>query len=191
MQTEINLYLIIMELSGLRQIVYNLMEEKKELFLYNREKLDFEIRLYEGFSDMNLYYIVGKVDHKSDLFIKCLSDPKVRQELSNNKMKCEKLSQINENQWYEKITYNTESDRYSIEKFQLLNNCIIGYSEHPSNYQTKKDYNEKENFFSMVKVNKDSKLEILLTFDEFDTIQDFMVDSFLSYLRTLETAIKK
>ena len=43
----------------------------------------------------------------------------------------------------------------------------------------------------MVKVNKDSKLEILLTFDEFDTIQDFMVDSFLSYLRTLETAIKK
>jgi hypothetical protein len=180
-----------MELSGLRQIVYNLMEEKKELFLYNREKLDFEIRLYEGFSDMNLYYIVGKVDHKSDLFIKCLSDPKIRQELSNNKMKCEKLSQINENQWYEKITYNTESDRYSIEKFQLLNNCIIGYSEHPPNYQTKKDYNEKENFFSMVKVNKDSKLEILLTFDEFDTIQDFMVDSFLSYLRTLETAIKK
>lgn len=171
-----------------KKMILQIMEEKKEYFTFNKEYKGFNISIMEGYSDMNLYYIEKETDINKDDYLKYLSNTQIREELSNGTMKCSLLEKQNPNFWYEKISYGED---LSIEKIIRTENYMISYSETPNKYldiQT-----NRENYLTIIKIEKDklTKIEGLICLDEFETVQEVVVEGLIDYLNKLEVAIKK
>ena len=173
----------------------------------NHEKNNSYFVLKKDVDELNLVYykIVYKIPTNKEKCIETLTDPEIRQLLSNNKMRCKVLHNVSDNTknkiWYEKINFSEEL--YSIEKINVNydNYLIYSFSETNNAIQDNGNIlNKRENIFTGIKIFNDdesndprnnSVVVVLLTFGLFEMISDNIVDGTISYLDNLKNLFIK
>ena len=147
---------------------------------------DYNIILCEDYNNLNLYVCQKEINTEPKKFIKQLSKDNIRTTLFNNYFKIEKLTNINENKWTEKIIYNDEN--YNIQTFISTKNSLLCYS----------DLDLDDDSFEYIWINNPfTKIEIIdnilylkIAFEISNSHQKEIVEKFLNCLDKLIIALK-
>ena len=172
-------------------------EKNNNYFILKKEVDEYNIIYYK---------IIYKIPTNKNNCLNALTEPEIRELLSNNKMTCKIIHKLNSDNknikaWYEKINYNSEL--YSIEKINVSydNHLIYTYSDpNPPFNDNGNVLNKRDNIFTGIKIFDDeessdpknnSVLVSLLTFGQFEMISDNIVDGTIAYLDNLKNLFIK
>ena len=173
-----------------RKVITDCLSQPIEWTFWKKIK-NFNIYIIEDLLEKNIYKIEGIYPISAKQTIELLSDPEVRQAISNNSVRCKEIKRLSKDVWYEQITYLSNTKKsllYSIEKFILSSekNTIMAYSEDILNLKNK--VNKRDNLLTLI-TSKDldnniSKLEAIFTFGEFEMIQESVVKASVNHFET-------
>ena len=140
---------------------------------------------------MNFYKIEGTMPCKNKKCISYLSSPEIREDISKKSMTCRVIQKVDKNRWYEMIKINSGDNLffnslYSVELITKNKNLLYSYSKDPPNSYF-------ENIFTGIRCDpiddKSSKLNVILTFGEFEMSQKTIVDSMVEHFELFREAL--
>ena len=179
---------------------------RKKILTYISTKLNWELwKNIKGFDifklkpymGKNLYRIESIMPSNSKKCTELLSDTNIREIISNGSVKCDLIHKKSKSEWYEKIIFNSNSKNslYSIEKIMAnyKNKAILTYSDNPPNFKSNNDFNKRDNLFTLIRfkdLTPDTcKLEAILTFDEFEMVQESIVEASINHFITFKDTL--
>lgn len=179
-----------------RKKILNHISKKINWKLWKNIK-DFNIFKLPQYMGKNLFRIESIMPSNSKKCIELLSDTNIREIISNGSVKCELIYKKNKSEWYEKITFNSNSNNslYSIEKIMVnfKNKAILTFSENPPDFQNDNNYNKRDNLLTFVRfkdlTHETCKLEAILTFDEFEMVQESIVEASIEHFFTFKETL--